>query len=209
MMNIEATSDLKTLIEENSTVKARLEDKRKEVEAHDRSKEAAQRKTREAMVPVKALVAESQDDPVLKEFLDALSNTLKTANGTDMEDELSAEKARLELTHEGNGAVIREYEQRQKRVDALKATLEEGKGAFDEQAEKIKDVREEWEPELDKLISKISRSFSYNMGQINCAGEVGVFKDENDFDNWAIQILVKFRYVVIVSLYRCLTSLYP
>lgn len=203
MMNVEATSDVKTLIERNSTVKTRLEDKQKEVDGHNRTKEVAQKKAKEAIDIVKVLIAEAEADPD-KTFRDFMSSLSSTATGAEMDEEISAERARLELTHEGNGAVIREYEQRQKRVDALKATLEEGKGAFDEQAEKIKEIRDEWEPELDKLITKISRSFSYNMGQINCAGEVGVFKDENDFDNWAIQILVKFRCVAIILFSRCM-----
>ena len=192
MMEIEATSDVSTLMERNAAVKTMLQDKQKEVDALDRSRMAARRRAEEAYRPLVALIAESDSDPALKEFLQSISTT---ATPTEMEDEISAEEARLELTHEGNGAVIREYEQRQKRVDALKATLEEGKGAFDEQAEHIRAIREKWEPELDKLVEKISKSFEYNMAQINCAGEVAVFKDENDFDSWAIQILVKFRYV--------------
>lgn len=193
MMEIEARSDVNTLTERNAAVKTMLQDKKIEVDALDRSRMAARSKAEKALAPVLALLAESESDPALKDFLESVSTT---ATPTEMEDEISAEKARLELTHEGNGAVIKEYEQRQKRVDALKTTLEEGKGAFDEQAEHIRAIREQWEPELDKLVEKISKSFEYNMAQINCAGEVGIFKDENEFDNWAIQIMVKFRYVL-------------
>ena len=193
MMEIEATSDFNTLSERNAAVKSMLSDKKKEVDALDRCRMAARSKAEEAYRPLLALIAESKSDPVLEDFLHSISTT---ATPAEMEDEISAEKARLELTHEGNGAVIKEYEQRQKRVDALKETLEEGKGAFEEQAEHIRAVREQWEPELDKLVEKISKSFQHNMAQINCAGEVAVFKDENEFDNWAIQIMVKFRYVL-------------
>jgi hypothetical protein len=48
---------------------------------------------------------------------------------------------------------------------------------------------------VDQLISQINDAFSYNFEQISCAGEVGVHKDE-DFEKWAIEIKVKFRYVV-------------
>lgn len=204
-MNIEATSDISTLIARNSSVKTLLETKRAEVANYSRVSATLKTKAHQALALVKELLAESDADPAYKAFTNALP---AGATGQEMEEEISAEKARLELTHEGNGGVIKEYEQRQKRVDALKATLEEGKAAFEESAEKIRTLRERWEPELDKLIEKISRSFGYNMGQINCAGEVGVFKDEGDFDAWAIQILVKFRYVsfcpLFYSLFFCL-----
>ncbi len=111
-----------------------------------------------------------------------------------LEDEIESEKARLELMHEGNGGVIKEYEQRKKKIDALTARLEEIKNALSEFDDKIKELRDQWEPELDSLVGKISDSFSLNMEQISCAGEVGIHKDE-DFDQWAIQIRVKFRYV--------------
>ena len=58
--------------------------------------------------------------------------------------------------------------------------------------DKIKEIRDVWEPKLDQLISEINDAFSYNFQQINCAGEVGVNKDV-DFDKWAIEIKVRFR----------------
>lgn len=191
LMNIEALSDIQTLIERNSAVKNLLQEKRREVDEYTRIANAAKKKAHEALSICKILLAESEADPAYKAFMNSLPTG---ATGQEMEDEIAAEKSRLELTHEGNGGVIREYEQRQKRVDALKAILEEGKGAFDELDNKIKELSDRWEPELDKLVGKISRSFSYNMGQINCAGEVGVWKDESDFDAWAIQVMVKFRF---------------
>ena len=113
-----------------------------------------------------------------------------------LEAEIDSEKARLDLMHEGNGSVIREYEARQKKIDSLTTRLQEIKLALSELDEKIKGIRDQWEPELDSLVRRISDSFSYNMAQISCAGEVGVYKDD-DFDQWAIQIRVKFRYVLV------------
>ena len=191
-MNIEAISEVETLSERNRSVKTMLQEKRKDVDNYDRIRSAAHNKAQDALIVLKRLIDEPDEvDPGYRDFMHSLP---EHATEVEMEEEISAEKARLELTHEGNGAVIKEYEQRQKRCDALKATLDEGKAAFDEIAEKIKEARDQWEPELDKLVAKISTSFSFNMTQISCAGEVSVFKDESDFDNWAIQIMVKFRY---------------
>ena len=66
--------------------------------------------------------------------------------------------------------------------------------ALAEVQQKISEVREKWEPELDALVGKISDAFRENFEQIQCVGEVGVHKDEEEFEHWTIQIRVKFRY---------------
>ena len=195
LMLIEATSDLETLMSRNSDVKALLETKEREVEELIRQTDVAQDEARDILKICQALIR--SPDIALQEFFKSLPEGQSLEQ---LENEIEGEKARLELMHEGNGGVIKEFESRQKRIDALKAKLEEFKHGLDEFEEKIRDIREEWEPRLDKLVKKISDSFSFNMKQINCAGEVGVFKDEQDFDQWAILIQVKFRYAYLVSL---------
>jgi len=56
----------------------------------------------------------------------------------------------------------------------------------------ITEIKDQWEPELDALVAQISEAFGENFAKIQCAGEVGVHKDD-DFEQWAIQIRVKFR----------------
>ncbi|CAF9935176.1 MAG: Structural maintenance of chromosomes protein 5 [Alectoria fallacina] len=187
IMLIEATSDFETLRERNSSVEELLEDQRSQVDALVKETEALQKTAKALLDKCTQLLARVEDG--LKSFLVALP-----ANQTSeqLEGEIESEKARLELMHEGNGGVIKEYEQRKKKIEVLTARLEEIKNALSEFDDKIKELRDQWEPELDSLVGKISNSFSLNMEQISCAGEVGVYKDE-DFDQWAIQIRVKFR----------------
>ncbi|KAL8824374.1 MAG: hypothetical protein Q9191_005097 [Dirinaria sp. TL-2023a] len=191
VMHIEATSEVETLIQRNSSVKTLLENKRKEVRELTSTAENVRKEAKRLMkICTQIINVQGAAEPAFSAFLQELPTD---ADGAHMEEEISSEKARLELMHEGNGGVIKEYEQRQKRVEALKAKEEECNHALQELGAKITELRGNWEPELDNLVEKISRSFSYNMQQINCAGEVGVFKDEQDFDDWAIQIRVKFR----------------
>jgi chromosome segregation ATPase len=110
-----------------------------------------------------------------------------------LEQEVQAVAARLDLMVEGNPGLIRTFEKRkdeiaksEEKLQELTANLESAKG-------KIVEIREQWEPELDALISKISNAFAHNFEQIGCAGEVSVYKDEEDFDRWSIQISVRFR----------------
>jgi chromosome segregation ATPase len=74
----------------------------------------------------------------------------------------------------------------------LKAKILETEASLETIAQNVMKIRGKWEPKLDTLIAKISDAFSYNFEQIGCAGEVNVHKDD-DFDQWAIQIKVKFR----------------
>ena len=188
-MLIEATSDFELLRERNSSVQELLEDQQRQVDDLARETEASQKTAKALLEKCSQLLSGTEGD--LRNFLVGLPANQTTEQ---LEDEIESEKARLELMHEGNGGVIREYEQRQKKIDALTARLGEIKNALSELDDKIKELRDQWEPELDSLVGKISTSFSLNMEQISCAGEVGVYKDE-DFDQWAIQIRVKFRFV--------------
>ena len=190
-MLIEATSDVETLSARNQAVKELLESKNAELNEIAAETTRLQAEARRVLLKCQEIMAERATNPVLDQFLTDLSTDLTLE---EVDSEIEGEKARLELMHEGNGGVIREYEQRQKRIDQLKSLLEDTRHATTELDEKITEIRHQWEPELDRLVKKISSSFSYNMKQINCAGEVSVFKDEQDFDQWAIHIQVKFRY---------------
>lgn len=187
-MLIEATSDFEILRERNSSVQELLEDQQRQVDSLGRETQELQKTAKVVLAKCQHILARVEDD--LRTFLTGLPANQTTAQ---LEDEIESEKARLELMHEGNGGVIREYEQRKKKIDTLTARLDGIKNALNEIDDKIKELRDQWEPELDSLVGKISASFSLNMEQISCAGEVGVHKDE-DFDQWAIQIRVKFRY---------------
>jgi chromosome segregation ATPase len=187
IMLIEASSDLTILMERNRSVHDMLEAQRAELEVIVRQTEAASTEARRLLEICKNLMA--TDDPSLHNFF----STMPTGQSIeDLELEIESERGKLELMHEGNGGVIREYEQRQKKIDALQAQLADIRHGLAEFDEKIQEIRGRWEPELDGLVKKISDSFAFNMKQIHCAGEVGVYKDD-DFDQWAIQIHVKFR----------------
>ena len=187
-MLIESTSDFDTLKERNKSVKELLESQQRQVDELVRETNEVQREARSLLETCSRMLGPGADDE-LRAFLQRLPEGQTTE---ELEAEIDSEKARLELMHEGNGGVIKEYETRQKKIDSLTSRLEEIRFALSELDDKIKELRDQWEPELDSLVGKISESFSFNMEQISCAGEVGVYKDD-DFDQWAIQIRVKFR----------------
>lgn len=110
-----------------------------------------------------------------------------------LEQEVQAVAARLEMMVEGNSGIIKAFEKRKEAISRTREKLEELSANLEDTKVKITEIREQWEPELDALIAKISDAFAHNFQQIGCAGEVQVYKDEEDFDKWSIQISVRFR----------------
>ena len=186
-MLIEADSDVAVLTERNSAIKEHLEAMQLQVQEITKTQQRVASDARKILNKCSELL--NGIDELTREFLD---NRPPNQGLEELENEIDSEEARLELMHEGNGGIVREFEVRQQKIDSLKARLGEVNEALEELSTKINEVRNQWEPQLDKLVKRISDSFAFNMKQINCAGEVSVYKDE-DFDQWAIQIQVKFR----------------
>lgn len=53
-------------------------------------------------------------------------------------------------------------------------------------------LQEQWYPELKALVDRVNERFSAAFERIHCAGEVHI-EEHEDYAQWAIQILVKFR----------------
>ncbi|KAL6721930.1 Structural maintenance of chromosomes protein 5 [Lecanora helva] len=189
VMLIEASSECETLQEKNRSVNELLETRQRDVNELETETKRLQAEARSLLATCTRLLNGDDATPELKDFFKSLPDG---QTKEELESEIESEKARLELMHEGNDGVIKEYELRQKKINAMTTKLDEIKEALAELDETITRLRDQWEPELDNLVNKISHSFSNNMEQISCAGEVGVYKDD-DFDQWAIQIRVKFR----------------
>ena len=203
VMLLEASSELETLSERNSHFKDMLEAKRQEVEQVAKESETVQAAAKKLLDQCKVIMA--SDDSEQRQFL----ATMPEGQTVDeLEAEIDSEKARLDLMHEGNSGTIKEFEQRQKKIDQLKTKITSVEQQLAEMQDGIDDLRQKWEPELDQLVGKISEAFSYSFKQINCAGEVGIHKDD-DFDQWSIQIQVKFRSVLRLPMSPHLPPFHP
>ncbi|KAL8754328.1 MAG: hypothetical protein Q9184_005149, partial [Pyrenodesmia sp. 2 TL-2023] len=185
---IEAKSDLAHLVEKNTSFKNLLTAKQAEV---DRLSEEVNRCYTAASQIYQAMKKTIEEgSPEFNAFIQELPQQMTSE---ELEAEIDSEKTRLDLQHESNDrGIIKEFENREQSIQKLKARLEQLQEELADAEDRITGVRERWEPELDRLIGMISQSFGENMQQIGCAGEVGVAKEE-DFEDWAIKILVKFR----------------
>ncbi|KAI9729503.1 MAG: Structural maintenance of chromosomes protein 5 [Claussenomyces sp. TS43310] len=183
---LEATSDVEALRERNAGIAQQLEDERRLVQQVENDAMKAKEIAARALEVCKAIIAEQNADP---EYFKSLDPELTMEA---LQNDIDAEKSKLDYIHEGNSGALKEFEIRQGNIEKLETKLQESEKKLERLSRRIMEVRHKWEPELDKLIGEISDAFSYNFEQIGCAGEVGVHKDD-DFDLWSIEIKVKFR----------------
>lgn len=182
---LEATSDVDALMQRNSGIAQQLEDERRLVNGLEGEVTNLRQVAQRALAVCKTILEEEKDGGY---FTTLDSNLTLEA----LQHDIDAEKSKLEFLHEGNAGALKEFESRQATIERLSSKISDTDRKLGVMSRNIAAIREKWEPELDKLIAEISEAFSHNFEQISCAGEVGVHKDE-DFDNWSIEIKVKFR----------------
>ncbi|KAJ5249152.1 hypothetical protein N7468_000603 [Penicillium chermesinum] len=202
ILHMEAISDWKTLKARESDSARMLEEKsrtlREAAEEMDRAKRQGKALRHQSKQIEREIRNREGADEVHESFL-APDYDMDAYNA-----DLDSEKARLALTHGGHSGMIEEFEARERKIQELKEKLS---GFIQERAkiqESIDEVRGLWEPQLDAIVSKISDAFGDSFRRIGLAGQVSLFKAEDEpgpngepgasnFEQWAIQIQVKFR----------------
>ncbi|TID19621.1 structural maintenance of chromosome complex subunit SmcA [Venturia nashicola] len=185
---IEANSEVSVLEERSSSVRQMLKLREQElVQLVDRVKSAKDIAARYLQQYRQAQAGFDEDSPIIQEWL----NTEKTIQ--DLDNEIDATKNRIELLHGGNPAVIQAFETREVEIAKLTERVANFDADLEKMSQKIATIREQWEPELDGIVAKISEAFTFNFQMIKCAGEVTVVKDEDDFSKWELQLKAKFR----------------
>jgi chromosome segregation ATPase len=186
-MKIEAKSDLDQLQSRHEAERAQLDEARAVVQEQAQITAAllseGQRLQQECM-NTHAEDATERELEVLEE--------VKVMDPDELETNIQSTEARLEMTAGGNAGIIAEYEDRAKKIERDRGRLTGLVDTLQQLQSQIEEIKGQWEPRLDALVSEISEAFAENFAKIQCAGEVGVHKDE-DFEQWAIQIRVKFR----------------
>ncbi|KAJ7692435.1 P-loop containing nucleoside triphosphate hydrolase protein [Mycena rosella] len=110
----------------------------------------------------------------------------------ELQTELEKQETSLEMNTNTNPGVVEQYEKRKHDIADLQRTIEGRQRQADKIEKDIKNARDNWEPALNTLVTSIGKKFSAAFDRIGCAGEIRVRQDEA-YDRWAIDILVKFR----------------
>ncbi|KAJ4297573.1 Structural maintenance of chromosomes protein 5 [Kalmusia sp. IMI 367209] len=184
---LEATSEVAGYKDDNRQILDALEQRRatiEELKIAKETKSTEHRKTHEYVYRLLKSLA-GQEKEIVREYKDLESIE-------ELENEIAAVSSRLNLMAEANPHAVKAFEEREQKIHKVQQTLDEVEQKLAHARHEIERIRNEWEPELDALVAKISDGFAHNFQQIGCAGQVSVYKDE-DFENWSIQIQVCFR----------------
>lgn len=185
---IEAQSDFEVLKDKNVEIIKNLKDE--EEALAEITQQMAQ--IRQWAIDAKAAAEDALTDEERREG--EYSALAKATTLEQVESDLRAQETLAEGIEANNPHALREYQDWAQKIERQKAIHDRCTAQLADVNAKIETIRSQWEPRLDELVSRINDAFSYNFEQISCAGEVGVHKDE-DFDKWAIEIKVRFRYV--------------
>jgi structural maintenance of chromosomes protein 5 len=200
--SIEALSDFENLKELNQHIEQTLREKNEELkQANADLKEMSKRATESRSKAARALET-IRSQPDMAELFG--SDEYRGMTTDQLEADIDSAKARLELTHEGSESIVKEFEDRQRAIGKLQDKLSGYLEKLADHENGIQEIRSQWEPRLDALVKTISDAFSDSFARIGCAGQVTVDKVEDepgpngepggsDFDQWSIQIQVKFR----------------
>ncbi|KAJ4334178.1 Structural maintenance of chromosomes protein 5 [Ascochyta clinopodiicola] len=185
---IEAASEVRALERENKLVLERLRSRQVLVDQLKDTAKNMKEEIGQAHIRTQALLDDCTEEEkhIVLSFKDLPSVA-------ELEDEIQSVNARLEMLSGGSAQAVRTYETREQLIRKTQDSLEKHTAALEEAQDKIKSIKDPFEKELDALIAKISEAFAHNFAQIGCAGEVSVYKDDDDFNAWSIQISVRFR----------------
>lgn len=185
---IEAASEIRALEKENKSVLERLRARQIQVaqlkQTAENMKKEIERDHNETQALLDRCTAEEKEIVVSYKDL---------ASVAELEDEIQSVNAKLEMMSGGSAQAVKIFENREQQIRKMQDSLEKHIATLEETQSKIKEIKDPFEHELDQLIAKISDAFAHNFAQIGCAGEVSVYKDDDDFNAWSIQISVRFR----------------
>ncbi len=186
--SIEAASEVRAFEKDNRMILERLQARQLQFDqltaAKNTMKEAIKKEQKDAQDMVSSCTEE--ETQIMSSYKDLQSVA-------ELDDEIQSVHARLEMMSAGDGSVVRTYENREIQIRKTHDSLEKHVAALEEAQHKIQEIKGPFEQGLDELVAKISAAFSHNFAEIGCAGEVMVYKDNDDFHAWSIQIMVRFR----------------
>lgn len=191
--HIEASSDLQTLRSRNREIEELLLARRTEINTLKGEVTRLKGTARDAK---KAMEDIFNSNEGVQDRLAALPQDQQDRTPQDIDIAIDGLNARVELLHGGNSNVLKEFEERARKIESLRIRIAERDTALATVNAAITDIRSTWEPELDALIAQISEAFGAFFAKIKCAGEVTVHKegeDGKDFESWAVLLKVKFR----------------
>lgn len=128
--------------------------------------------------------------PDLEKMFKNLPSTLE-----EIDAAIHEEQARADCTFQTDYSIVQEYKKREKLIKELQEDLKNQTKVLEKQRTDTENIKQEWLPPLQELISKINNNFSHFFSSMKCAGEVDLNIPENqeDYEKYGVRIKVLFR----------------
>ncbi|CAE6422238.1 unnamed protein product [Rhizoctonia solani] len=165
---------------------------KKDYEKIDEEFQRAKATSKKLLETTKAKITQVSDE-LRNEFQTNYQDKGNTPSVQEVEEQLTTKQAELELNHPMNPEIIRQYETRAVQIANLREKVESQEKKTNKLNARVEKTKAKWKPALDELVEQISRKFSAAFDRIRRAGEIHVRDAGDDYANWAIDILVKFR----------------
>jgi len=132
--------------------------------------------------------------PDLSEWTEVIESL--PSDRAQLEDLASEKRYQAATLTCNNPDAMTSYEQLQSQVVALEGQLETSKSEYEQARSQVDQAKRTWLPRLKEAVARINNAFMDNFLQIDCIGQVSLQGEEvhgNDFQNYALEIKVKFR----------------
>lgn len=108
---------------------------------------------------------------------------------------LAVERARADMSEDSamGRATLSDYEERKDQIAQLEQSLTRLHAEQRDLQVAIASLKEQWMPQVEAMAKVISGRFSDFFAQMGCVGQVRLAIKGNDFAQYALEILVKFR----------------
>ena len=119
-----------------------------------------------------------------------MDGRLKEVGEQECKDMYDRERAAADSIVD-NPQVLQQYAKRKKEIEKMRGDLEKLENECDNGQDKLDGVMRTWKTRLDNLTKKLNEKFGTYMKQMDCAGEVRLVEDQNDFSAWGLQLMVR------------------
>jgi chromosome segregation ATPase len=92
-----------------------------------------------------------------------------------------------------NPRALQDYETRRGQLESLAQTIAERRAQMARLNTQLSALRQAWVPTVKAMVDEISARFSEFFAQAKNVGEVQLIEHGDDFDQWELAIMVKFR----------------
>ncbi|KAJ0171701.1 hypothetical protein K1T71_012464 [Dendrolimus kikuchii] len=154
-----------------------------------RARSTAKEKLTEARKSCANKLPQDADFPYKEDF-DVLPSDLSS-----LQQHCYELQTRMACMDVGDEQVIREYEEREKKIELLRSQVSNSSSMNEVLEKKMEELRSQWLPPLESLLQKIDKGFGEMFAKMGCAGEIKLDKggSDDDYDKYGISIMVRFR----------------